>query len=158
MTGRNEDAEDIVQETFIRAYRQLGKFEARSNVSTWLHRIGVNCAIDYLRTRRREVPTDGEMLEQVPMAGRPTTEDLVFAGQIDAEMRKALDDLSDQERAAFLLRHYQGCSIEDICLALGLETNAAKHAVFRGVKKMRAALRPLLHVARDTRVGVGSGS
>src|ERR1043165_8316770 len=51
MTGRPEDAEDVVQETFIRAFRQLDRFESRSNFSTWLYRIGFNCAIDYMRGR-----------------------------------------------------------------------------------------------------------
>jgi RNA polymerase sigma-70 factor (ECF subfamily) len=56
VTGRTEDAEDVVQETFLRAYRQLDRFEARSNVRTWLHRIATNCAIDLLRARpKREV-------------------------------------------------------------------------------------------------------
>src|ERR1017187_969313 len=51
MTGRAEDAEDVVQETFIRAFRQLSRFEARSNFATWLYRIGFNCAIDFMRGR-----------------------------------------------------------------------------------------------------------
>src|SRR5688572_32406533 len=51
LTGNERDAEDVVQESFIRAYRQLGRFEARSNFSTWLHRIVVNCAMDALRAR-----------------------------------------------------------------------------------------------------------
>jgi len=54
-----------------------------------------------------------------------------------------LNDLTTQERAAFLLRHYDGCSIGEICGALGLNTSAAKHAVFRAVRKMRQALEPL---------------
>ena len=51
LTGNERDAEDVVQESFIRAYRQLGRFEARSNFGTWLHRIIVNCALDALRSR-----------------------------------------------------------------------------------------------------------
>jgi len=53
LTGNTQDAEDVVQETFLRAYRQLGRFEARSNFSTWLHRIAVNCSIDLIRSRPR---------------------------------------------------------------------------------------------------------
>ena len=55
MTGRPEDAEDVVQEAFVRAYRQLSRFEARSNFATWLYRIAFNCAIDYMRARRRPI-------------------------------------------------------------------------------------------------------
>src|SRR5436309_11938639 len=65
MTGRAEDAEDVVQETFVRAYRQLGRFEARSNFATWLYRIGFNCSIDYMRARpKRESAETDERLEQ----------------------------------------------------------------------------------------------
>lgn len=145
MTGRKEDAEDVVQETFVRAFRQLGRFEARAAFSTWLHRIGVNCAIDYLRRRpKREAPEPELGLDQLPMVGVPTVEDRVYAGEIQSRMQQALEGLSAQERAAFLLRHYHGCSIGDICTELGINDNAAKHAVFRGVRKMRDALRSLM--------------
>jgi RNA polymerase sigma-70 factor (ECF subfamily) len=53
MTGSSQDAEDVVQETFLRAYRQLSRFESRANFGTWLHRIAVNCSIDLIRSRRR---------------------------------------------------------------------------------------------------------
>ena len=71
MTGRPEDAEDVVQETFVRAYRQLSRFEARSNFATWLHRIGFNCAIDYMRARpHRESAESHETLERLTPGAR----------------------------------------------------------------------------------------
>ena len=146
MTGRQEDAEDVVQEAFVRAYRQLGRFEARSNFGTWLYRIGFNCAIDYMRARpHREAAETDETLEQLSGHGQgPATDDLVYANEIGGKVQEALGALSPQERAAFLMRHYQGCSIEEICQALDLRSNAAKHSIFRAVKKMRVALRPLM--------------
>jgi RNA polymerase sigma-70 factor (ECF subfamily) len=146
MTGRPEDAEDVVQETLVRAYRQLGRFESRSNFATWLYRIGFNCAIDYMRGRpHRESAEEPDTLERLaPGQSGPSVEDLVFAGEVGARVQDALMELSPQERAAFLMRHYQGCSIEEICEGLNLKTNAAKHSIFRAVKKMRVALRPLL--------------
>jgi DNA-directed RNA polymerase specialized sigma24 family protein len=78
------------------------------------------------------------------MVEAPAADDLVYAGEIDSRVQRALLDLSAQERAAFVMRHYHGCSIGEICRALDLKTNAAKHAVFRGVRKMRAALEPLI--------------
>jgi len=151
MTGSVEDAEDVVQDTFVRAYRQLARFEARSNFATWLYRIGFNCAIDFLRSRRtRETPQEEETLERLALhAGGPSSEDLVFAGQIGARVQDALNALSEQERAAFLMRHYHGCSIDEICTALGLKTNAAKHSIFRAVKKMRTELAPLLRMRAE---------
>jgi len=152
MTGRPEDAEDVVQETFVRAYRQLGRFEARSNFGTWLYRVGFNCAIDYMRARpHRESAEPQETLERIsPGSSAPSMDDLVFAGQISERVQHALNELSPQERAAFLMRHYHGCSIEEICEALDLKSNAAKHSIFRAVKKMRVALRPLLDARVET--------
>src|SRR6185436_395866 len=77
----------------------------------------------------------------------PAIDDIVYAGEIGERVQEALGSLSPQERAAFLMRHYQGCSIEEICRALDLRTNAAKHSIFRAVRKMRDALRPLMNVA-----------
>lgn len=142
MTGRAEDAEDVVQETFIRAYKQLSRFEARSNVSTWLYRIAFNCSVDFLRSRpRREAATDDEALERLAAGpDGPTADDLVYAGQIGEQLQAALGGLSEKERAAFLMRHYHGCSIEEIGSTLGMKTNATKHSIFRAVRKMRVAL------------------
>ena len=147
MTGKPEDAEDVVQETFVRAFKQLARFEERSNFSTWLYRIGFNCAIDYMRARpHRESPETMDVLEgrSQPTGQTPSMDDLVYAGQISARVQAALVGLTEQERAAFLMRHYHGCSIDEIGEELGLKTNAAKHAVFRAVKKMRVALRPFV--------------
>jgi RNA polymerase sigma-70 factor, ECF subfamily len=146
MTGRPEDAEDVVQETFVRVYRQLGRFEARSHFTTWLYRIAFNCAIDYMRARpHRESTEQGDHLERLSgESAGATADDLVFAGEISGRVQEALEGLSPQERAAFLMRHWQGCTIEEICQTLGLRANATKHSIFRAVRKMRAALRPLV--------------
>lgn len=155
MTGRAEDAEDVVQDAFVRAYRQLNRFEARSNFSTWLYRIAFNCAVDYTRSRQhraRPDSLDATGARAIKTTG-PSAHDLAYAGEIDSSVRRALLELSNQERAAFVLRHYQGYSIDEICRALDIRTNAAKHAVFRAVRKMRAALEPL--VTRRTAAGEG---
>lgn len=146
MTGNESDAEDVVQETFLKAYRQLGRFESRANFGTWVYRIAVNCAIDYMRARpKRETAEDGEVLERMAGdGGQPGADDLVLAGEIGRRVHAALDLLSDMERAAFVMRHYQGFSIEEIGRALGLKTNATKHSIFRAVRKMRTALEPFV--------------
>jgi RNA polymerase sigma-70 factor, ECF subfamily len=146
ITGSREDAEDVVQETFVRAFRQLDRFESRSNFGTWLYRIGFNCAVDFTRARpHRETAEAPEVLDQRPDARRSVTgDDLLFAGQVTSRVHAALQELSDHERAAFVLRHYHQCSIDEIGRALDLRRSAAKHAVFRAVRKMRIALRPLM--------------
>ena len=71
MTGTPQDAEDVVQETFLKAYKQLGRFESRANFSTWLHRIAVNCSIDLIRARpRRETGHDADDLAQLGAVDR----------------------------------------------------------------------------------------
>src|SRR5215467_12144893 len=79
MTGRAEDAEDVVQETLVRAYKQLGRFESRANFGTWLYRIGFNCSIDYMRARpHRETPEEDATLERLtPAVSGPAADDLV---------------------------------------------------------------------------------
>jgi RNA polymerase sigma-70 factor (ECF subfamily) len=156
MTGTPQDAEDVVQETFLKAYRQLGRFESRANFSTWLHRIAVNCSIDLIRSRTsREAGRDAATLEQCSsdegmVAGRASPERLMLSTEVQARVNTAMSTLSRMERAAFVLRHFEGHSIDEISRSLGLKTNATKHSIFRAVKKMRVALEPL--VASDERL------
>ena len=146
MTGNEQDAEDVVQEAFIRAYRQLGRFEARAHFATWLYRIVANCSVDLIRSRRsRYEHASTEALEPAdqPETNGPNPERLAASAQIQRTVSMAMSALSPLERAAFTLRHYEGRSIAEIGKTLGLGTSAAKHSVFRAVKKLRAALEPL---------------
>ena len=150
MTGTPQDAEDVVQETFLKAYRQLGRFESRANFSTWLHRIAVNCSIDLIRSRpHREAGHDAADLDQFGTDDRAESspaspERLMLSTEVQDRVTSAMSSLSRMERAAFVLRHFEGHSIEEISRALGLKTNATKHSIFRAVKKMRVALEPLV--------------
>ena len=147
LTGNPQDAEEVVQESFLRAYRRMGRFEARSNFGTWLHRIVVNCSMDALRARhsRREergVDAAADLAGVLPSGG-PSPERLARSAEIRKRVDASMALLTPHERVAFALRHWEGRSIDDIGSALGVQTSAAKHAVFRAVKKMRAALEPL---------------
>jgi RNA polymerase sigma-70 factor, ECF subfamily len=150
MTGSPSDAEDVVQETFLKAYRQLGRFESRANFSTWLHRIAVNCSIDLIRSRpHREAAHDAADLEEIGTPGtqdpsQRTPERLMLSTEVQDRINEAMTTLSQRERAAFVLRHFEGHSIEDISRSLGLKANATKHSIFRAVRKMRAALEPFV--------------
>jgi RNA polymerase sigma-70 factor (ECF subfamily) len=150
MTGSAQDAEDVVQETFLKAYRQLNRFESRANFGTWLHRIAVNCSIDLIRSRpHREAGHDGADLDQLAgnervQSGQATPERLMLSTEVQDRVMGAMASLSAMERAAFALRHFEGQSIEEISQALGLKANATKHSIFRAVKKMRVALEPLV--------------
>lgn len=147
-----EDAQDVVQDTWLKVHAQLGRFEARSEVRTWLTRIAVNCAIDHLRSsRRRESaydPTDLEdqATDAAAYTPQPAADRLVLAGEIGVRVGETMSCLTTIERAAFMLRHVEGMSISEIGSELGLKTSATKHCIFRAVRKMRAALAPFVEV------------
>ena len=147
VTGSAIDAEDVVQEAWLRVHRQLGQFEGRADVRTWLHRITVNCSIDWVRSRRhREDPHDPVDLDsgaaEPGRDGQLLPDRLAASGQIQMRVEQALGGLTSLERAAFVLRHLEGQSIEEVGTALGMKTSATKHSIFRAVRKMRQALEP----------------
>ncbi|HUL17273.1 MAG TPA: RNA polymerase sigma factor [Terriglobales bacterium] len=160
MTGNAHDAEEVVQEAFLRAYQKLEKFESRANFRTWVYRIAANYAIDRMRQRRsdeahRELPgkkvEDGQEFEPLDMAvdTAPTPERLAGSVQLASHMEVALQELTPMERTAVVMRHWEGCAIEEIAAALNSNSSAAKNTVFRAVQKLRRALAPFAegHVA-----------
>ena len=122
MTGNQHDAEEVVQEAFLRAYQKLGQFAARANFGTWVYRIAANYAIDRMRQRKSEDA-------QREPARRP--------GGIR-------HDPTPAERTAFVMRHWGGSGIEEIADALKSSTSAAKNTVFRSVQKLRRSLEPFV--------------
>jgi RNA polymerase sigma-70 factor, ECF subfamily len=156
MTGNEQDAEDLVQETFLRAYKKIRGFDGRASFGTWLYRICANCCLDLLRSRksRRELHPPMEDSEKsrswldTVAAPDPSPERMTQSRQIHRLLEPALKRLSEMERAAFVLRHYEGCDIDEIAEALGVQANAAKHSVFRAVQKLRRELEPAWGVAR----------
>jgi len=147
MTGNEHDAEDVVQDSFLRAYRQLGRFESRAHFGTWLHRIVANCSVDLLRSRRSRQDynraDDLDTISELPSSDTAGPERLARSAEIERSVAAALAELSPLERAAFTMRHYEGRSIAEIGKTLGLGTSATKHSVFRAVRKLRAALEPI---------------
>jgi RNA polymerase sigma-70 factor (ECF subfamily) len=151
LTGNEHDAEDVVQETFLRAYRNLNRFESRAAFGTWLHRIGANCALDLLRGRKQEAivnehPTQDReepAIETVP-SDEPAPDAQVIAGQIREKVVAAMASLSTTERSAFVLRHFEEMSIKEIGATLGLKDNATKNTIFRAVQKIRRTLTPVM--------------
>jgi RNA polymerase sigma-70 factor (ECF subfamily) len=150
MTGNEEDAEDVVQETFLRAYRQLDKYEARSSFSTWLYRIASNYSLDLIRSRKRHEEKrergsveDRDILQSIAVDS-PGPDRLLYGSQVKDRVNAALNELSAQERTAFVLRHFEGQSIQEIGEALGTGTNATKHSIFRAVQKLRKSLEPMM--------------
>src|SRR5437588_7515994 len=98
MTGNEQDAEDVVQESFFRAYRQIGRFESRANFGTWLYRIVANCSVDLMRAKQaRHDQTRSESLDEaieLPAADLPGPERMAQSAEIERRVQAALSDLS----------------------------------------------------------------
>jgi RNA polymerase sigma-70 factor (ECF subfamily) len=155
MTGNRHDAEEVVQEAFLRAYQKLGQFASRANFGTWVYRIAANYAIDRMRQRQKEEsrresrnPEDSDQMENDPVYRvqdtAPTPERLTQSIELRKQMEQALAALSHSERTAFVMRHWEGCGIEEIAQVLKSNSSAAKNTVFRAVQKLRRALQPFV--------------
>ena len=153
MTGNSYDAEEVVQEAFLRAYQKLSQFAGNSNFGTWVYRIAANYAIDRIRQRnveeaRQVTPSrpkeDGVEIDPVALIKDPSAspERLASSAQLAAKMQQALNELTPAERTAIVMRHWEGCAIEEIAVVLKSNSNATKNTVFRAVAKLRKALEP----------------
>src|SRR5881398_3671933 len=138
MTGNQHDAEEVVQEAFLRAYQKLEQFAEKANFGTWVYRIAANYAIDRMRQRRtedsrRETPRveDGDGMDNDPVNRvqdeAPTPERLTQSLELRKQMEQALAALSEAERTAFVMRHWEGCGIEEIAGVLKSSSNATKN-------------------------------
>ena len=154
MTGNEQDAEDIVQDTFLRAYRRIGKFDERASFGTWLYRITVNCSLDLVRARKRRSEQSGpanpemdDLIQSLPSTGA-TPDRMAMSGEARQRIAEAMEELSASERTAFVLRHFEGMCIDEVSRVLGCRPGAARHCVFRAVQKLRRALEPLVSTTR----------
>ncbi|HEX4974052.1 MAG TPA: RNA polymerase sigma factor [Steroidobacteraceae bacterium] len=145
ITGDRALAEDAVQEALLNAFRHLADFDGRSAFSTWLYRIAVNAALAQARKRRHQEVAwpqgDGDAAMPFDAADEsPTPDRQAMSAEIRRHVDAGLARMSPMERAAFVLRHHEGRSIEEICAVLSLNVSGAKQAIFRAVRKLRAAL------------------
>jgi RNA polymerase sigma-70 factor (ECF subfamily) len=149
ITGDEADAEDVVQETFLRGYLKLESFESRAKFATWIYRIAVNYALSLKSKRKPEAayqiaeeadPTQHQV-QVADTAASP--ERLLLSQEIENLKAHAMKDLTATERTAFVLRHMEDRTTEEIAATLKIAPNAAKQAVFRAVQKLRRSLAPL---------------
>ena len=154
MLGNEQDAQDIHQEAFIKAYRHLGNFRFECSFYTWLYRIVTNLCLDQLRRRksRREDPAtvlDASGDEMDLMANVPDTRAMANPGrELDRKVMSerigdALDKLTPRERTVFELKHYQGLKLRTIGDMLNTTEETAKNTLFRATRKLRLNLAEL---------------
>ncbi len=147
MTGNSEDAADMSQEAFIKAYNSLSSFRGDSKFSVWLYRIVSNVCLDYLRSRTRK-PTvslstendDGDDVE-LDIADETQSPELLLDRSLTRDaVRRGLASLPPDHREILLLREIQGLSYEEIAAALDLEAGTVKSRIFRARKKLSSFL------------------
>lgn len=151
LTGNEAHADDVVQETFLRAYRNLHRFDGRAQLGTWLYRITINCSMDLMRkeSRRATRETTEDKVEIDSMAAdQPRPDRLAESSELGRAVNRVLRNLTPTERTAFVLRHFEGHSSVEIGRMLGIRSGATRNAVFRAVRKLRAALGPMIEVGQ----------
>jgi RNA polymerase sigma-70 factor (ECF subfamily) len=140
-----DDALDVVQETFVKAYVHAARWDRGSEVVPWLTRIAVNQAIDSYRRGRRRRATE-EPLDDLPAHAAavavddPSPERRLMGREISERVGAALGGLPERQRAVFVLRHYQELSLEQIAQALDMSLGTVKSSLHRAVHRMRDRL------------------
>ena len=147
--GNEADAEEVVQEAFLRGYQRLESYQQRSAFGTWIYRIAVNCALNRISQpgieaeyRHGEGSDPEEKTVQVA-AKDADPERALLSREISAAQEMAMQRLTPTERTAFVLRHLEDRTMNEIAEVLGIAPNAAKQSVFRAVQKLRRELAPL---------------
>jgi RNA polymerase sigma-70 factor (ECF subfamily) len=154
LTGSEQEAQDIYQEAFLKAYRNLGSFRFECSFYTWIYRIVSNLCMDYLRRKqvRKEEPSvrtssEGEtfdLFEQVSDERSGASPDReLMRSEMGRRIAMALEKLSPRERMVFEMKHYQGLKLRTIGEALNTTEETAKNTLFRATQKLRAALADL---------------
>ncbi len=151
MMGNETDAEDVVQETLLRAYAKLSGFQFEASFRTWLCRIATNHCLDVIAKRKHEtempkvMDEETEEVRDVDIAAEaPSPERVLLSTEARQALRTAMDSLSAVERAAFVLRHFERCSIREISGTLRVSEGAAKQSICRAIRKIRKDLGPLV--------------
>jgi RNA polymerase sigma-70 factor (ECF subfamily) len=148
MVGNAVDAEDISQEVFLKVFRSFATFRKGAKLSSWLYRVTYNASIDHLR-RKKFVPepVGDEVLESRSRDGAglssgasPDPALTAESSQLQARISRALEKVSPQEKAVFLLRHYDDLMLKDIASSLGLSIGSVKSYLFRAVRKLQKEL------------------
>ena len=140
VAGSASDAEDLAQETFIKAFGAIDRFEGQSALFTWLYRIAVNTARDHLAHRRRRpaVPLDERIVDPVSTADSP---DEALQRQDDRRrVRRALDQLPEPFRTTLVLREMEGHTYDEIARILEVSIGTVESRIFRARGKLRAIL------------------
>jgi RNA polymerase sigma-70 factor (ECF subfamily) len=148
-TRNAEDAEDVLQDTFIKAYRSLHRFSTQdgNSFSPWLYRIGINCSIDYLRRNKNRKEKSVAQNNMESIASQDTNsnpENTSTQKEIREKIDQTLDKLSGQQKIIFILKHYQQLTTREIAEYLDCSEGSVKRQLFRAVSAMKVHLKRLI--------------
>jgi len=165
--GREEEARDVAQETFLRAYRALGGFKGQAKFSSWLYRITLNLCRDWIRRERRTpVSQAPEGIDIIELAGETepseSIEDLVSRRELGRAVAKAMAMLPEEQRTAIILKEYHGLTFQEIADMLECPLSTVKTRLYQGLTVLRKQLqeRGVEHVfghGPERRQRAGSG-
>ena len=158
VTGSAEDAGDVTQETFVRAWSSLPKLREDGTFSVWLHRIALNRCRDVLKKHRREgtvsldcPQTDAEG-EEMPMqveSDLPGPEEVVFAGEMQSAVRRAVDSLGEEHRLVVTMHHFEGLDVESVAKILNVPRGTVMSRLSRAREALRRKLSGYIEVRDD---------
>ena len=143
--GREEDARDVAQETFLRAFRALKGFKGQAKFSSWLYRIALNLCRDWIRRERRTplAPTP-EGLDLIELAGEETVsetiEELIGRRELGRAVSKAMALLPEEQRTAIILKEYHGLTFQEISELLDCPLSTVKTRLYQGLSVVRKQL------------------
>lgn len=143
--GREEDARDVCQETFLRAFRALPGFRGQSKFSSWLYRIALNLCRDWVRKQRRaptvQMPEDVDLLEMAAAAEpSESIEDLVARKDLARSVERAMARLPEEQRTAIVLKEYHGLTFQEIADLVGCPLSTVKTRLYQGLTVLRREL------------------
>ncbi len=143
--GREEDARDVCQETFLRAFRALPGFRGQAKFSSWLYRIALNLCRDWMRRERRapvvQSPEDVDLIEMAAAAEpSESIEDLVARKDLSRLVEKAMTLLPEEQRTAIVLKEYHGLTFQEIAELVGCPLSTVKTRVYQGLIVLRREL------------------
>jgi RNA polymerase sigma-70 factor (ECF subfamily) len=143
--GKEEDARDVCQDAFLRAYRALPGFKGQAKFSSWLYRIALNLCRDWVRRQRRapvsQLPEDVDAGELAAEAGPvESIEDLVARRELSAIVEEAMSELSEEQRTAIILKEYHGMTFQEIADMQGCPLSTVKTRLYQGLSLLRRRL------------------
>jgi RNA polymerase sigma-70 factor (ECF subfamily) len=143
--GREEDARDVAQETFLRAFRALGGFKGQAKFSSWLYRITLNLCRDWIRRQRRtpvaQAPEGVDLIELASEATpSETIEDLVSRREMSRAVARAMAGLPEEQRTAIILKEYHGLTFQEIADLLDCPLSTVKTRLYQGLTVLRRQL------------------